>query len=75
MIGSDFFLTKSFPRLKGDSGGPLLETRTDLRGEDKYYIVGVVSTGIGCGIAGIPGVYMRVSSYLDWIQETMAEMK
>lgn len=43
-----------------DSGGPL------VRASD-YMLVGIVSRGKGCGLSGVPGVYTRVSSYLDWI--------
>lgn len=47
----------------GDSGGPLL---SKIRGQ--YVVVGVVSTGIGCARPLLPGLYSRVSSYLDWIE-------
>ena len=48
---------------RGDSGGPLmvrLENNT-------YQLVGVVSAGIGCGNPAFPGVYTKVSAYIDWI--------
>uniref|UniRef100_A0AAG5D2D1 Peptidase S1 domain-containing protein n=1 Tax=Anopheles atroparvus TaxID=41427 RepID=A0AAG5D2D1_ANOAO len=50
---------------QGDSGGPLL-------GEDgkNVFLVGVVSTGIGCG-SGFPGIYTRVGAYFDWINGTV----
>uniref|UniRef100_A0A182W4R1 Peptidase S1 domain-containing protein n=1 Tax=Anopheles minimus TaxID=112268 RepID=A0A182W4R1_9DIPT len=47
----------------GDSGGPLV-----MRVRQKFYLVGVVSTGASCG-SPIPGVYTRVSRYLDWIEQ------
>ncbi|XP_066254840.1 serine protease persephone-like isoform X1 [Euwallacea similis] len=48
----------------GDSGGPLqLERKTG-----GYDIVGIVSYGFECGTS-VPGVYTRVSAYLDWIEQ------
>jgi secreted trypsin-like serine protease len=49
----------------GDSGGPLLIST----GGRKFMQVGVVSRG--CGAASLPNVYTRVSSFSDWITETM----
>lgn len=46
----------------GDSGGPLTRLQKGER-----VLVGVVAFGIGCAHEGIPGVYMRVSAYQDWI--------
>jgi len=43
---------------QGDSGGPLTIGRE---------LVGIVSFGRGCARPGIPGVYTRVASYIDWI--------
>ena len=53
---------------QGDSGGPLLFT-TD--GED--YLAGLVSFGAGCARPNFPGVYTRVSGYLDWIASHIDE--
>ncbi len=46
----------------GDSGGPLFVKRNS-----EYVQAGIVSFGEACGLAGVPGVYARVSSYYDWI--------
>jgi secreted trypsin-like serine protease len=48
----------------GDSGGPLLIST----GGRKFMQIGVVSRG--CGAAGLPNVFTRVSSFSDWISET-----
>ncbi|XP_055590877.1 CLIP domain-containing serine protease B4-like [Uranotaenia lowii] len=51
---------------QGDSGGCMAAN------DDGYwYQYGVVSWGKGCGRKGVPGVYARVTSYLDWIKEKM----
>jgi secreted trypsin-like serine protease len=54
---------------QGDSGGPLV-----LKQGVTNVIVGVVSFGIGCGKPGYPGVYARVTTFLDWIRENMVNV-
>lgn len=50
----------------GDSGGPLM-SEAEL-GEDKFILLGLVSFGPrSCGISNFPGVYTRISSYMDWV--------
>ena len=47
---------------QGDSGGPLV-----VPNQNSWYQVGVVSTGFGCAQPNNPGIYTRVSEYIDWI--------
>ena len=49
---------------QGDSGGPLMGLEP---GEDRIYLAGVVSWGVGCAREGLYGVYTKVSRYVDWI--------
>ncbi|KAK2717467.1 transmembrane protease serine 4-like [Artemia franciscana] len=52
---------------QGDSGGPLM---IDNKG-GKVVQVGIVSFGNGCAFKDYPGVYQRVSYYLDWIEKVI----
>jgi serine protease immune response integrator len=49
---------------QGDSGGPLQIKLTN----NLYYVVGITSFGKGCASKTTPGVYTRVSHFLDWIE-------
>lgn len=50
--------------LQGDSGGPL--NCPVIQGQ-LYELCGVVSWGARCAEKEYPGVYTRVSKYIDWI--------
>ncbi|XP_050664597.1 serine protease nudel [Leptidea sinapis] len=51
---------------QGDSGGPLLCRNPS--NPQQWYIAGIVSHGDGCGRKGEPGVYTRVSLFIQWIK-------
>jgi len=52
-----------------DSGGPLVYYDVD---EQRWLLIGVVSTGYGCARAGFPGIYTKVSEFIPWIEQTIA---
>ena len=51
---------------QGDSGGPLV-VKDGSASRDVQ--VGVVSWGVGCAHRKFPGVYSRISSAYDWIEQ------
>ncbi|XP_031523418.1 apolipoprotein(a) isoform X2 [Papio anubis] len=51
---------------QGDSGGPVV-----CFDKDKYILRGITSWGPGCARPNKPGVYVRVSSFVTWIEGVM----
>ncbi len=50
---------------QGDSGGPIVAY------VPQPVLVGDTSWGNGCALAGFPGIWARVSSYADWIDQVI----
>ncbi|KAL1241013.1 Trypsin-2 [Trichinella spiralis] len=55
---------------QGDSGSPLV-----CRVGTKFIQYGLVSFGHGCAKKGYPGVYTRVSSFVQWIAKADAKLQ
>jgi len=55
---------------QGDSGGPLVYYNSEIEG---WLLAGVVSFGRGCGRAGYSGIYAKVSKFIPWIEQTIAD--
>lgn len=57
---------------QGDSGGPYMY---GVQGTSAryitFYLFGVVSYGYRCAEPGYPGVYTRVPTFIDWIQNNL----
>lgn len=78
-LGKHFQLDKSFvcaggeegkDTCRGDGGSPLA---CPIPGQkDRYQHVGMVAWGIGCGEDKIPGVYVNVPLFRNWIDEQMS---
>ena len=50
--------------VQGDSGGPLI---CDVNGKPVLY--GVTSWGFGCAKQNSPGVWAKVNTYVNWIDQ------
>jgi secreted trypsin-like serine protease len=61
-------LTGGKDTCEGDSGGPLQVKVNENR--CVYHVLGLTSFGFICGGENQPAIYTRISSYLDWIEDT-----
>ena len=52
----------------GDSGGPLICVE-----DNKPVLHGIVSWGIQCGRPQLPGMYVRVATFTDWIRNQTSQ--
>lgn len=48
---------------QGDSGGPLMAFDTD-----RWYLAGMPTSGRGCARPGYPGIYTRISQFINFAQ-------
>lgn len=78
-LGESFHLHYSFicaggenyDTCEGDGGSPLV---CPIPGQvERYHQIGIASWGIGCGENDIPGVYVNVALYRNWIDKIMIE--
>lgn len=52
----------------GDSGGPLAQ-------QESNELIGIVSWGVSpCGYAGAPSVYVKVSSFINFISANVPDL-
>lgn len=56
----------------GDSGGPLYVYAGE-GDELRAWLVGIVSRGVGCANFNKPGIYTRVTRFLDWIKDQTSD--
>ncbi|KAH8303657.1 hypothetical protein KR018_009656, partial [Drosophila ironensis] len=59
-------LTGGKDTCQGDSGGPLMVNEL-YQNQVRFYLIGVVSYGIGCARKDVPGVYASTQYFMDWI--------
>ena len=52
---------------QGDGGGPLV-----CEDSGYYELTGLVSWGFGCGRKDVPGVYVKISSFIGWINQIIS---
>ena len=58
--------------LKGDSGGPLMSNDSEFTKKNKddtkpWVLYGITSWGAECATVETPGVFTKVSHYVNWV--------
>lgn len=53
----------------GDSGGPMSCSHS---ADGPFIMWGMTSWGERCNHPTLPGVYMKISSFVNWIKRTMS---
>ncbi|CAD6998839.1 unnamed protein product [Ceratitis capitata] len=62
-------LSQGISACNGDSGGPLVKEYENAPSE----LIGIVSWGyIPCGMANLPSIFTRVSSYISWVAQVQS---
>lgn len=56
----------------GDGGGPLVCEIPSS--SDHYYQAGIIVGGVGCGEKDVPGFYLDVAKYRDWIDDKVSQL-
>ncbi|NXP53184.1 PRS56 protease, partial [Heliornis fulica] len=62
------YLSGGIDSCQGDSGGPLA---CQDPSSHRFVLYGITSWGDGCGERGKPGVYTRVTAFVDWLSLQM----
>lgn len=55
----------------GDSGGPIIQYNR----RNEPILVGITSFGYMCAQRNFPGVYVRISAFLEWLQNKTVDFK
>ncbi|KAM8710792.1 hypothetical protein ACLKA7_017427 [Drosophila subpalustris] len=65
-------LTGGKDSCNGDSGGPLMTTE-GFGNQLRFYLIGIVSYGVGCARPEVPGVYTSTQFFMDWILQKLED--
>lgn len=65
------WFAKRMVRINGDGSRGELGIHYLILSLGVHKLYGIISWGQHCGFSNKPGVYVRISHYLDWIQEKL----